>query len=375
MADQPNPAAKALTIGTILGVLSASAGAYLMYSQDASPVDTSINRSDVTLKELNTFTSDIQAYIEKDRKLVDLPAPEKDADGKARPSFFFFSPQLWEVGIQSQKKNTVIDILDPSAPKVHGDIPNIWFVKSGISDAFASANALIMDSDGDGFTNYEEYMNQTKPADKTSYPALIGETDSPKLLVSKVAVSNAYITFPLSLTYEETAPEMIKLRVYRRASDSNAIIEKDIKPSDTFGINESEPARFILVGFEKKPFTGPTGEAEEFVACIRDTKKPEGTPDMYVRAGKPRANDDAPMNERKGRHVQDKVVTFNITAGSVLGTPEAVLNVDMANAFTIPGHKDIKYTIQSIDSNGAVNILPEGGQTPINIPKLEDNSQ
>ncbi len=375
MADQPNPAGKALTVGAILGVLSASAGAYLMFTQDTPPVDTSISHGGASLKELNAFTDDIKSYVEKDRKLADLPAPEKDEEGKARPTFFFFSPQLWEVGIQSQKKNTVIDILDPNAPKVHGDVPNIWFIKSGISDAFASANALTMDSDKDGFTNYEEYMNQTAPADKKSYPALIGETDSPKLRVAKVTESNAYITFPLSLTYADAAPETIKLRVFRRISDSNASIEKDIKPSDTFGINESEPARFVLVGFEKKPYTGPAGEAEEFVARIRDTKKPEGTPDMYVRAGKPRANDDTPVNERKGRHVQDKVVTFNITAGSALGTPQAVLDVDIANAFTIPGHKDIKYTVQSIDTNGAVNILPEGDQTPVNIPKLEDNSQ
>ncbi len=375
MADQPNPAGKALTIGAILGVLSASAGAYLMFTQDASSVDTNISRGDITLKELNAFTDDIKSYVEKDRKLVDLPAPEKDAEGKERASFFFFSPQLWEVGIQSQKKNTVIDILDPSAPKVHGDVPNIWFIKSGIPEAFASANALIMDSDQDGFTNLEEYMNQTMPADKTSYPALIGETDSPKLRVAKVSESNAYITFPLSLTYADAAPETIKLRVFRRVTDNNASIEKDIKPSDTFGVSESEPARFVLVGFEKKPFAGPAGEAEEFVARIRDTKAAEGTPDMYVRAGKPRANDDTPVNERKGRHVQDKVVTFNIMAGSALGTPEAVLNVDIANAFTIPGHKDIKYTVQSIDADGAVNILPEGGQTPVNIPKLEENSQ
>ncbi len=375
MADQSNPSRKALTIGAVLGVLSASAGAYLMFTHEEASVDTNIGRGEITLEELNAHTNEIQAYVSKDRLIVDLPAPDQDAEGNPRNTNFFFSPQLWEVGIQSKKENTVIDILDPTAPNVHGDVPNIWFVKSGIADAFASANALTMDSDKDGFTNLEEYNNQTKPADKTSYPALIGETDSPKLRVAKVAESNAYITLPLSLTYADAAPESVKVRIFRRLTDSNAIIEKDVKPSEKFGVSASEADRFVLVGFEKKTYKGVAGEAEEFVARIRDTKKPEGTPDLYVRAGKPRAHDnETPVDERKGRHIQDKTVTFNILAGSALGTPQAVLSVDATAVFTIPGHKDIKYTVQSIDADGTVNITPEGGQVPVNIPKTQETS-
>ncbi len=376
MAEQSDLSRKALTTGVVLGLLGAAAGAYVMMTHDAQRVDASVERGSVTLKELTALPDEIKDYMSAGRMLKDLPSPDVDADGKARQTYFFFSPELWQVGIQSQKVNTVIDILDPTAPKVHGDIPNLWFIKSGLASAFSRADALSIDSDGDGFTNLEEYMNQTKPADKTSYPALIGATETPKLAAGKVTETNAYIILPLSLTYADVAPESIKVRIYKDPNDSRETASYDVAVGGKFGVTKSDAQRFILVGFEKKPFKSSTGEAEEFTAHIRDTKKPEGSGEYFIRAGRPpRSNDkQIPLNERKGRHIQDKMVTLTVLAGSALGTPEGTLNVDAALPFTIPGHDKTKFTIQSIDSDGSINILAEGAPAPVNIPKAAESA-
>ncbi len=374
MADQSDPSRKVLTTGVVLGLIGASAGAYIMATHDAAPVDASVGRGSVSVEELTALPGEIQAHIDANRELKDLPAPEKDSEGKPRQTHFLFSPELWQVGIQSKKVNTVIDILDPIAPPVHGEIPNIWFIKSGLSSAFVRADALSLDSDGDGFSNEEEYMNQTNPMDKASYPALIGATDQPKLTAGKVTQTNAYIIVPTSLSYATEAPEELKLRIYRNPNDAREIATYDVKPGDTFGVAKSDLKRFVLVGFEKKTFKSATGDAEELTAHIRDTKKPEGQGEYYVRAGRPRNDKDIPIAERKGRHIQDKRVVLMVTAGSALGTPQARFDVDTALSFTIPGHDKTKYTVQSIDSDGSVNIQAEGSPAPVNIPKAAPDS-
>ena len=51
---------------------------------------------------------------------------------------------------------------------VHADIPNIWWLENGIDIGFSDSPQ--QDHDGDGFSNMEEYIAQTNPADEADYP-------------------------------------------------------------------------------------------------------------------------------------------------------------------------------------------------------------
>ena len=54
---------------------------------------------------------------------------------------------------------------------VHSLIPNSWFLKYGID--ITLLDAPNRDEDGDGFSNREEYLSETNPKEKKSYPPLI----------------------------------------------------------------------------------------------------------------------------------------------------------------------------------------------------------
>ncbi len=381
MADNSNFSQKLLTTGVVLGLVGALAGGYMMYSSDVKPVETSISSGGLKQKELTKQSDALLDYLKMDRSIKDHFAPEKAADDSDRMTYFFFSPELWQ--IKTAQGETVIDVLDPKATSIHADIPNIWFITEGIGDALSRSDALTLDSDGDGFTTLEEYKNKTKPKDKSSYPLLIGKTELPKLIVKDVTKTNSYITTGSSLAYATEAPAEIKIGI---SASSNARPTKEItvKPGSKFGVTEGEPERFVVIGFVSRPYTAHGTETPEFTVHIRDTKQPREKSQFYMRAGARRSNEaERPAEEQRGHHVFDTTATFEVTAGSALGTDDASFKADVGVPFTIPGHDETQYLIENIDDNGGVNIVPviapsaDGQQdennkpTPINIPKPE----
>ena len=55
--------------------------------------------------------------------------------------------------------------------EVHPPVPNEWLEEFGLP--IAEGDVLSQDPDADGFSNLEEWQNQTKPTDKDSHPAFI----------------------------------------------------------------------------------------------------------------------------------------------------------------------------------------------------------
>lgn len=57
--------------------------------------------------------------------------------------------------------------------EVHPPVPNEWLEEFGLP--IADGDVLTQDPDADGFSNLEEWQNNTKPTDKNSHPAFIAK--------------------------------------------------------------------------------------------------------------------------------------------------------------------------------------------------------
>jgi hypothetical protein len=88
----------------------------------------------------------------------------------------------------------IVDIYDPAAPCIQGDIPNSWFIANNVSEALGLVNGYRLDSDSDGFTNEEEYLAKTCPSAANDYPDLVSKNSTPRMQVLAVKKSSALIT-------------------------------------------------------------------------------------------------------------------------------------------------------------------------------------
>lgn len=369
MADQSNSGRNALIIGVLLGLAGAGLGVYTMMTdkvEKAVALVTSESRAD----SLTAEAEQARADKERDRTLVDVAPEGALVNGKPRFTPLFFSPELWEVSLDEQKKNTVIDIYDPTAENLHGQVPNTWFIANGIADALGRADGLDIDSDGDGFTNREEFAARTNPSDPTSLPPLVKAGATPKLEVVRVENANAIITVDSMLAYEAN-PTEAGIRVYAHISDAQPLVKCSVKPGSTFGLGgKSDPKRFTVLGFEKATFTDGAGNAnEESVLRVRDNVTVSGEKEFTIRAGRPRPKDkDHGTPNAKGRAIRDTTATLRVTAGPMAGKPEGTFQVPLKGTFKAPG-SDVSCVLESVDEAGSVNILPEGAESPVQAPK------
>ncbi len=97
--------------------------------------------------------------------------------------------------------------------EVHPPVPNDWLDRFGLP--IAEADVLTQDSDGDGYSNLEEWENKTDPIDKESHPPFVAKLKM-----------KSYTREPFRLVFSS-------------------------RTGDTFGINTSdltEPTQFLRVG-------------------------------------------------------------------------------------------------------------------------------
>ena len=86
--------------------------------------------------------------------------PIKGAAPKRVP--LFFSIPI----VESQGK--LIDMHDPSAPKLREPVTNAWLLDNGLD--FLNSAVLQQDPDGDGFSSLEEWDAKTDPTDPNAHP-------------------------------------------------------------------------------------------------------------------------------------------------------------------------------------------------------------
>lgn len=376
MADQSNSGRNALIVGVLLGIAAAGYGGYTMSSSKVPAPQTEITGAKSDFSQVAEAQA-IKDSLKADRTIKDTAPQGATINGQPRLAPLFFSTELWQVTVDAEQKNTIVDIYDPAAKNVHGDVPNTWFITNGIADALGRADGLDIDSDNDGFSNKEEFDAKTKPADAASYPNLVRVGCDPKLEVVDVDTANALITLDAMFADASQKPEEVSIRFFKKDTDTTPYYKVSVKPGQSFDLDSKEKGgRFTLVAFEKKKFSDFGGnEVDENVARVRDNVTASAEKEFVIRAGKPAANaKEKGSNQEKGHRISDKTVTLRVTSGSQVGKPEGTVRVQLNGSFEIPGGcctgEKVTATVESIDRAGSVNIRVEGLESPVSVPKV-----
>ena len=372
MDAQSKNSATIVTVGALLGI--AAAGMSFVWAPKEAPQapDGSVNAN------AGKIVKDTQAAVQSAQEAAAIPTLKDPAfsEDKTRTSRPFFSLPLWQLADKDaggQVRTAVVDILGKNSVDIHrfGEentaVPNLWFLDNGLAKEFTQSDALQKDSDGDGFSNLEEFQAKTKPNDKASYPDLVTPQGA-KLEVVRTQTSEAAIIVDTMFATEPT-PAQVAVKVFKNAADLTPINKLTLKPGDTFALSadDKEKSRFTLVGFEKAEFTDSMGKHEENVVVVQDNTFPGSTP-YKIRAGKPKANEKDAANV-KGLQYKITTATLRVTAGSEVGK---TLTVRKGDSFTVPG-SSIKCNFQSVGKGSTVTILREGADTPIQVSKAPQN--
>lgn len=372
MADNSNPGKQALIIGALLGIAAAAYGGYFMSSAEIPIPGTSVTGG----KKGNDLAAEAVALrdkVKQDRTVKDCAPEGALINGQPRLAPMLFSTELWQITVDNAKKTTVIDIYDPKAANIHGEVPNGWFLANGLADVLGRSDALSLDSDSDGFTNADEFAAKTKPADASSYPDLVQQNGTPRLEVVKVETARAFMAVD-NMFASESAPTVVGLRIFAKASDTSPICKKTLKPGESFGLTKDGPqTRFTVVGFEKKDFPDFTGAmSPENVVRIRDNETAAAEKEFVVRAGKSTSPKEKGTPNEKGHQINDTTATLRVTAGSALGKPEGTVKVQLYSSFDVPGGissgEKMSAKLETVDASGSVNIRLNGAESPINVP-------
>lgn len=377
MAEQSNPGLKAIITGVVLGVASAALGGYTMYSGAVSAPETGISgaKSDGSL---TAQAEKVKETMKRDFSIVDTAPAGATINGQPRMAPLFFSTELWQITRDDAKEVTVVDIYDPAAPSVHGDIPNTWFITNNIADALGRSDGRILDSDEDGFTNAEEFAANTCPSAANSYPDLVQAAGSnPKLEVVKVSTVRAIIATDNMFGMSSQKPTSVNIRIYGNRADVLPQHKVTVKPGESFGLTKDDKSgRFTLVRFDTREYPDYGGNMnKENVIVVRDNETASSEKEFIIRAGKTPAGHADEKDEKvvKGRKITDTTVTLRVTAGSAVGKPEGQVRVQLGGSFLIPGGKadgsELRATLESVDASGSVNIRLDGVESPVNVPK------
>lgn len=368
MATSTSTGTVAIAVGGALGVIAVAFGIYTAHSLTPPQIEYKIS-SKTTAPALVEKAAHVEDLLKKDRKLALIP--QEGDNHHYRDHYLFFAPEMWEAFSDEKQKTLLVDIYEKGAPAIHSKIPNTWFVENGLKDILGRADAPSCDSDGDGFTNAEEFVHGTNPSDAQKYPSLVAD-GACKVFVTGVRRSNIQITVPSMIALEK-APAAVRFTLYKGFSEAPAVKTKEIEVGGKFGM-PSAPERFVLQGFEQRPFVS-AGAAEpsmETVVKICDTGA-VGSPTYYVRAGRSKAGDKLlGSDQEKGKRITDTHVSFALTAGSAVREGKTSFSVMLKDAFVIPGNGKAKFSLDTVNEDGSVVIREEGKDLPVTVMPAEN---
>lgn len=371
MADTSSTGRNFIIAGVALGLGAAAAGYFTASSYDQQAVNVAIGNKAAVTAAAQTAKAAYDMAV-RDVVVADI-APEgawiardkqPGADGKTTPvpdgkvaryTPIFFAPNLWIVADEKALRADVRDILsmenpekpDPSA-RVHASVPNEWFFRYGIEGIIGRADAMEVDSDGDGFSNMEEFAAGTDPSDPAKYPAFVAEAETgptAKMVVVKRHTDSHTIELSSMSDLSGDSPTIV-INVYEggvKAGTTATLATltriaqvKDLTKESSFGLSQKQDNSALSKNRFK--ITGVTADGIE----VEDTRA--------------RLAEERTFTLQKGaknaRPIRDVEVTLRVTAGSAMGK-EIDHAVQVGETFAVPGFPGTECTLESSSAKGA----------------------
>lgn len=151
--------------------------------------------------------------------------------------------------------NVIVDMENPASPPLRPPMTNLWLLEHQLD--FLRSDVGDLDTDGDGFTNLEEFTAGTNPRDPQSHPPL---TD--KLFVSE------RVPHPYVIVYQAGTPPTLQIRRVEPNTTSQFV--------DIGATLFRDDNRFIIRGFEaRQDPSAPPGQQDSSEVEIEDTVRGE----------------------------------------------------------------------------------------------------
>lgn len=227
-----------------------------------------------------------------------------------------------------------VDITGPDEEPVHLDIPNSWWFENGLDDEIGYGDAPQRDFDHDGFSNLEEFKEQSNPNDKNSCPSLFA-----KIKVANIEKSNWTLRFtpygPGRLNFK------MRYSFKGKAAEARMKGGKTVQVGESFFAEGPQQNRFKLAQIVKKEANGIQRE----FAMVEDLKPGKGNKIYEIAPGRP------------------KVEFTDYTARLYLDTPDhrdQKIEVEEGMSFSLPYDEKATakpYTLKSIGPDGQTALL------------------
>ncbi len=220
-----------------------------------------------------------------------------------------------------------VNPVDEDALPIHPPIPNSWFLDNELD--ILDPGIMRVDTDGDGFSNFDEWRGSTDPNDPESHPPYYSK---------------------LRLEAFETIPFRLKFTAY--TGDTYQINTLDLnQPSQFRRVGEDiVGTRFRVESFEEKfrknDATGATEDVSELTIVNVDT------------------GEKLVMALDKEADSPDSFAVFRYLWNN------SSLKVKKDQTFTLEPDTQTMFSLESVDASGAV-IRVQGTTEDIKIPTLE----
>jgi hypothetical protein len=205
------------------------------------------------------------------RQVIPKKLPPIDLNGLQRAAQLVSNPGQWgteHASLLFVSEPYLMEADGPKRPKegsMHRHsktgqpIPNTWFLQYGLK--LRLPNIATEDSDGDGFTNEEEWLAGTDPSDPVSHPPLLT-----KLYFKDESVTHNRISF-LQYLGDTTKPASIKVTI--RRDDAPKRPQIDLKIGDVI-----PDTQIKLTGFtsRRKDDSGIKDALDGSLASLMDEK-------------------------------------------------------------------------------------------------------
>ena len=359
--------------GILLGLGAAAGGVYIMNSANHDPLLTRVQSGDdkaTALTEKATKMKDAALMV---RRMVDIAPSLEEAwvpratakDGKL-PRFtpLFFAPSIWEVPDAAQKKNVAVDLLDNESRPLHKmasadastpavPVPNSWFFSHGLGNIICSSLALQTDSDGDGFTNGEEFSSGTDPSNAKSMPGFVSGGGIKMEVVGDKDVITHLLELSLGSNFDE---KNVNISVFSD-NGQRKLQFMELKEGQKFGLGDAA--------------SGPLAKERFELVSVENASEENGMPvySVIVKDAYTAVDDEKQFKlvaGNKGRRtVQDVSVKLRMTAGPDKGKE---FTARLGEELDVPGFPQTRVKITSAGKKKTQVKASVNHADPVDVP-------